>query len=253
MSHIIESRLELDIRSPGSGAGDLVTSLQSATALQPPTAGNIGVDSAMESYLDDDDDDDLMYLSGQNQFSSENTTPPSGVTAPLANPLFYVPSQSLQNSPLKHSPIGPTPPPSGPMLSNMASMNSLTPTLSPTSLQFNQATVVGSTPRQPTSAPQTPVGDAPSHLSLQIHRQAHDVSSRVTPPAQQGNPHFMSEVQPSVVFSLPNHTSPHTNADSAGSNRMYGIDDELGDHHSISHGYFDESYPVELGSPFLER
>ena len=248
MSHVIESRLDLDIRSPGSGLGELSSlrsgTLQSASSTAP-------FDTGMEAYLDDDDDD-MMYVS-QHQFSSETNTPPSAITPSTANPnqLLYVPSQSLQNSPLKQSPMGPTPPPSGPGLIN-TSLQTLTPTLSPASLQFNQHGL-GTTPRQPASAPQTPLGGPPSHqLSLQIPPQSHDISQQSQP-----NLRFnMNDVHPNVMYGVQNHMrlSPPASAESG--TRMYGIDEELGSEHNSTTGgpgYFDDSYPLELGSPFLER
>src|SRR5271170_3095776 len=58
MSHVIESRLDLDIRSSGSGLGELSSlrsgNLQSASTTAP-------FDTAMEAYLDDDDDD-MLYV-----------------------------------------------------------------------------------------------------------------------------------------------------------------------------------------------
>jgi hypothetical protein len=249
MSHVIESRLDLDIRSPGSGLGQLSSlrsgNLQSASTTAP-------FDTGMEAYLDDDDDD-MMYVS-QHQFSSETNTPPSAITPSMANPnqLLYVPSQSLQNSPLKQSPMGPTPPPSGPGLIN-TSLQTLTPTLSPASLQFNQHGL-GTTPRQPTSAPQTPLGGPPSQqLSLQIPSQSHDSSGQQSQPNLRFN---MNDVQPNVMYGVQNHMrlSPPASAESG--TRMYGIDEELGSEHNSTtggHGYFDDSYPLELGSPFLER
>lgn len=257
MSHVIESRLDLDIRSPGSGVGDLSSSLRSASALHSAST-TAPFDAGMEGYLDDDDDD-MMYVS-QHQFSSETNTPPSGLAPSMANSnqLLYVPSQSLQNSPLKQSPMGPTPPPSGPGLIN-TSLQTLTPTLSPASLQFNQH-VVGNTPRQATSAPQTPLGGPPSQLSLQIPpHQSHDSlpgGSGGVPQSQQSLRFNMTDVQPNVMYGLQNHMrlSPPASAESG--TRMYGIDEELGSEHNSTtggHGYFDDSYPLELGSPFLER
>jgi hypothetical protein len=243
MSHVIESRLELDIRSPGSGMGDLASSLRNAANLQNVSSGNPVMESGMDAYLDDDDDD-MMYVSGHAVFHSENNTPPSAITPSTTNPnqLLYVPSQSLQNSPLKQNMMGPTPPASGPSLSNR-SMNPLTPTLSPASLQYNPHGVTAS--RQPSSAPQTPLGGPPSQLSLQIPtRTGADISSLSAPPTQQSNLRY--DIQPPMMY-MQNHLrlSPPTSE-----SRMYGIDEEVND---ISHGYFDDTYPVELGSPFLER
>ena len=66
---------------------------------------------------------------------------------------------------------------------------------------------------------------------------------------------FMNEVQPQMMYDLQNHMrlSPPASAESNGGGRIYGIDEELGDNNSMGHGYFDDSYPLELGSPFLER
>jgi hypothetical protein len=248
MSHVIESRLELDIRSPGSAVGDTGSSLRSSSNIQSGSE-NPGLEGGLESYLDDDDDD-TTFISGQNAFSSETTTPPSAITPSMANPnqLLYVPSQSLQNSPLKQSPINQTPPSSGPSL-GATSFNPLTPTLSPATLQFNQK----ATPRQSTSAPHTPLGGPPSQLTLQIPRQTHEVSSLSVAANQQRNMRFMNDIQPSVQYGLQNPTrvSPPTSAESG--NRMYGIDEELSDNNSMGHGYFDDSYSLGLGSPFLER
>lgn len=247
MSHVIESRLELDIQSPGSSVNNLASSFRSTSNVQSASMGS-GLEGGMESYLDDEDDD-MAYIGGQNPFASETNTPPSAIAPSMANPnqLFYVPSQSLQNSPLKQGPLGSTPPPPGPSLSNM-SLNPLTPTLSPASLQYNQH-VVGSTPRQPTSAPQTPIGGPPSQLSLQIPQHTQDSSSLQN---QQSNVPFMNEVQPHMMYGLQNdmRLSPPASAESAEGNRMYGIDE---DNNSMGHGYFDDTYPLELGSPFLER
>jgi hypothetical protein len=241
MSHTIDSRLELDIRS-GSETGDLASSLQSVANLQSTSLGR-GMEGGLEAYLDD-----MGYLAGQNPFSSETNTPPSAITPSMANPnhLLYVPSQSLQNPPLKQGPLAPTPPPSGPSFANM-SINPLTPTLSPASLQYNPH-VVGSTPHQSTSGPQTPLGGPPSQLSLQIPHQTHDSN-------QQNNLRFMNEAQPQMMYGLPDHThlSPPASTESNGGGRIYGIDEELGDSNPMGHGYFDDSYPLELGSPFLER
>lgn len=257
MSHVIDSRLDLDVRAPGSGVGEL-SSLRSASTLQSAST-TAPFDAGMEQYLDDDDDD-MMYVS-QHHFSSETNTPPSAITPSMANPnqLLYVPSQSLQNSPLKQSPMGPTPPPSGPGLIN-TSLQTLTPTLSPASLQFNQH-VVGTTPRQPTSAPQTPLGGPPSQLSLQIPPQSRDSLPSLGggdggQQPQQNLRFNMNDVQPNVTYGLQTHMrlSPPASAESG--NRMYGIDEELGSEHNSTtggHGYFDDSYPLELGSPFLER
>ncbi len=243
MSHVIESRLELDIRSPGSGMGDLASSIRNATNVQNLASGNPVTEGGMDAYLDDDDDD-MMYVTSHAVFSSENNTPPSAITPSTNNPnqLLYVPSQSLQNSPLKQNMMGPTPPASGPSLSNR-SINPLTPTLSPASLQYNPQVVA--TARQPSSAPETPVPGPPNQLSLQIPSHTPvDMSSHSAPAAQQGNFHY--GMQPSMVY-MQNHVrlSPP-----ASESRMYGIDEES---HEIPHGYFDDSYPLELGSPFLER
>src|SRR5271154_2093448 len=249
MSHVIDSRLDLDIRSPGSGLGELSSlrsgNLQSASSTAP-------FDTGMEAYLDDDDDD-MMYVS-QHQFSSETNTPPSAITPSMANPnqLLYVPSQSLQNSPLKQSPMGPTPPSSGPGLIN-TSLQTLTPTLSPTSLQFNQHGLA-TTPHQPPPAPQTPLGGPPSQqLTLQIPPQSHDSPGQ---PPKPNLPFNMNDAQPNVMYGVQNHMrlSPPASAESG--TRMYGIDEELGSEHNSTTGgpgYFDDSYPLELGSPFLER
>jgi hypothetical protein len=241
MSHVIESRLELDIRPPGSGISDLASSLRNISSMHQSAMS--GLEGSMEAYLDDDDDD-MAYVA-QHHFSSETNTPPSGITPTMANPnqLLYVPSQSLQNSPLKHAPIGHTPPPTGASVP----VNPLTPSLSPASLQYSQH-VVGSTPRHPASAPQTPIGGPPSHLSVQIPSQATPGSIRFTNEPQQGQ----------MMYTLQNHlhlNSPPASADSGPGGKMYGIDEELGsDHNSMGgHGYFDDSYQVELGSPFLER
>jgi len=178
MSHLIQSQLDLDIRSPGSGVGDLSLSLRSTSSLQSMSTAP-PLDHGMDAYLDDDDDD-MMYVS-QRQFSSETNTPPSGITPSMANPnqLLYVSSQSLQNSPLRQSPIVPTPPPSGSALVN-TSLQTLTPTLSPESLQFNHQ-ILGANPSQPTSAPQKPIGGGQRsqvQLSLQIPpQQSHDPAS----------------------------------------------------------------------------
>jgi hypothetical protein len=254
MSHVIESRLELEIISPGSGAAELASSLRSVSNAHSAGGGNT-MDPGLEAYLDDDDDD-MMFMSGGNPFSSENNTPPSAITPSIANPnqLLYVPSQSLQNSlqnsPLKQSPMGPTPSPSGPSLPNSA-INPLTPTMSPASLQFSQH-VVGSTPRQPSSAPQTPIGGPPSQLSLQIPSQSHENTG---PPNQPGPFRYSHDPQSSMMYSLQNHMrlSPPASAESSSGNRMYGIDEEASDNTPLEHGYFDDTYPVELGSPFLER
>ena len=243
MSHFIESQLVLDVLSPGSGTGDLASSLRSISNVQSASFGP-GMEGGMESYLDDDDDD-MGYVASQNPFSSETNTPPS---ATMANPnqLLYVPSQSLQNSPLKHSSLGPTTPPSGPSHSSI-SMNPLTPTLSPASLQYNQH-IVGTTHRQPKSAPQTPRAGPPSQLSLQIPHQSHDFN-------QESDLHLMNEVQHQVTYGLQNHMrlSPPASAESTVGGRVYGIDEELGDNNSTGHVYFDDSYHLGLGSPFLER
>jgi len=242
MSHIIESRLDLDVRPPGSGLSDLASSLRQISGTQQTSMESTGMEGSMEAYLDDDDDD-MAYVS-QHHLSSERNTPPSGATPTTANPtqLLYVPSRSLQNSPLKHTPIGQTPPPTA----SAGTMNPLTPSLSPVSLQYSQH-VVSSTPRQPTS-PQTPVGGPPSHLSVQIPSQAPPGSVRFTnePPSSQ------------MMYSLQNHlhlNSPPASAESTGAGKMYGIDEEMGsDHNSMGGGgYFDDSYQLELGSPFLER
>jgi hypothetical protein len=243
MGHVIESRLELDIRSPGSGLSDLASSLRNAANAQNVAPGNPAMESGMDGYIDDDDDD-MMYVAGHAVFSSENNTPPSAITPSMTNPnqLLYVPSQSLQNSPMKQNMMGPTPPASGPSLSNR-SINPLTPTMSPASLQYNPHGVNAS--RQPSSAPQTPLGGPPNQLSLQIpSHSAADVSSLSAPPAQQSNLRY--DMQPSMMY-MQNHMrlSPP-----ASESRMYGIDEEVND---ISHGYFDDTYPLELGSPFLER
>jgi len=243
MSHIIESRLDLNIRPPGSGISDLASSLRQISGTQRTPMETSGMEGSMEAYLDDDDDD-MAYVN-QHHFSSETNTPPSGAIPTMANPtqLLYVPSQSLQNSPLKQTPIGQTPPPTAPG----GTINPLTPSLSPVSLQYSQH-VVSSTPRQPASAPQTPVGGPPSHLSVQIPSQA--------PP---GSVRFTNETQSSqMMYSLQNHlhlNSPPASAESTGAGKMYGIDEEMGsDHNSMgAEGYFDDSYQVELGSPFLER
>lgn len=255
MSHVIESRLELDIRSPNSGVGDLASSLRGISNVQASSSGNPGVEGGMDSYIDDDDDD-MMYLSGQNAFSSENNTPPSAITPSMTNPnqLLYVPSQSLQNSPMKQTSVGPTPPTSAAPLSAM-SLNApqpLTPTLSPASTQFNQHVVPSS--RQPSSAPQTPHAGTPSQLSLQIPQHTHDMSSVPAPPSQGSHFRYTNDMQPSVMYGIQNQMrlSPPTSTESTGG-RMYGIDEELGDNNSMGHGYFDEAYPLELGSPFLER
>jgi hypothetical protein len=164
----------------------------------------------------------------------------------MTNPnqqLFYIPSQSLQNSPLKQRPLGPTTPPSGPSLPNM-SLNPLTPSLSPTSLQFNQH--VGPTS---TSAPQTPLGGPPSQLSLQIPQYPHDAPSLQQ---QHANLALVNEVQPQMIYGLHNqmHLSPPTSAGATDGNRIHGIEE---DNSMEEHRYFDDTYPLELGSPFLEK
>ena len=256
MSHVINSQLDLDIRPPGSTVGDLSSSVRSASNLRSVSTAP-PFDPGMEAYLDDDDDD-MTYV-GQHQFSSETNTPPSGITPSTTNPnqLLYVPSQSLQNSPLRQSPMGPTPPPTGPALLN-TSLQTLTPTLSPASLQFNQP-VIGTTPGQPTSAPQTPLGRPRSQLQLSVQippQQSHDS----LPSGGGGQQHLrfnMNDVQPNVtMYGFQNHMrlSPPASAESG--TRMYGIDEELSSEHNSTaggHGYFDDSYPLELGSPFLER
>ena len=249
MSHVIESRLDLDIKSPGSGGGDLSSSTRPVANVQSISMGpgtEDGMEGGMESFLDDEDDE-MGYLGGQHPFSSDAKTPPSAVTPSIANAnqLLYVPSHSLQNSPLKQSPPGLTPPPS--LSHSNVSTNPLTPNLSPRSLQFNQH--IGSTPRQPASAPQSPLGGTPSQLSLRIPHQIYD-------PNQRNNPHFMNDVQFQTMYGLQNHKglSPPASTESRGEHTMYGIDEESGDNHSVGHGYFDESYdPLELGSPFVER
>src|SRR5271170_5487646 len=87
MSHVIDSRLELDVHSPGSGAGEL-SSLRSGSTLQSASS-TAPFDLGMEAYLDDDDDD-MMYVH-QHQFSSETNTPPSTIMPSMANPnqLLY--------------------------------------------------------------------------------------------------------------------------------------------------------------------
>jgi hypothetical protein len=165
MSHVIESRLELDIRSPGSGMGDLASSLRNAANVQNVSSGNSVMESGMDVYLDDDDDE-MMYVTGHAVFSSENNTPPSAITPSTTNPnqLLYVPSQSLQNSPLKQNMMGPTPPASGPSLSNR-SMNPLTPTLSPIqssrSSNLSSTVVSASNPYRRPSQPINPPNSFP--------------------------------------------------------------------------------------------
>lgn len=247
MKHVIDARLDLDVRSPGSNVGDLSSSLRTASNVQQgPTAGNLA--GGMESYLDDDEDDDMMFPGNPNPFGSGNNTPPSAnITPTTANPnqlLYVVPSQSLSTSPMKQSPLS-----SGP---GMPGVHPLTPSLSPSSLQFNP-NVIATTPRHPSSAPQTPIGGPPSQLTLQIP-QSHDQSTSAPP--TQGHFRYMSDVQPTMVYTMQNHMrlSPPASAESAGGgNRMYAMDEDLADNLSTEQGYFDDSYPLELGSPFIER
>ena len=243
MSHIIESRLDLDIRRPGSGISDLASSLRQMSGAQQTSMRSSGMEGSMAAYLDDDDDD-MAYVN-QHHFPSETNSPPPGVTPTMTNPtqLLYIPSQSLQNSPLKQTPTGHTPPPTA----SAVTMNPLTPSLSPVSFQYNQH-VVSATPRHTASAPQTPIGGPPSHLSVQIPSQV--------PP---GSLQFANEPQSGqMMYSLQNHlhlNSPPASAESTGAGKMYGIDEEMGNDHNsmIGQGYIDDSYQVELGSPFLER
>jgi hypothetical protein len=255
MSHVIEGRLDLDIRSPNSGVVELTSSLRSVSNVRA-SSGNPALEGGMESYMDEDDEE-MMYLSGQNAFSSENNTPPSAITPSMtnSNQLLYVPSQSLQNSPMKQTSMGPTPPASVTPLNTM-SLNApqpLTPKHSPASTHFNQHVVPSS--RHSSSAPQTPLAGTPSQLTLQIPQHNHDMSSVSAPPSQGSNLRYSNEMQPSVMYGVPNQMqrpSPPASAESTGG-RMYGIDEELGDNNTMGHGYFDEAYPLELGSPFLER
>jgi hypothetical protein len=248
MTHVIESRLEVDIRSPSDG--DLAPSLGGSNVQRPPMT-NTGMESGMEAYLDDDDDD-MMFM-GQHAFSSETNTPPSAIAPSGGHQagLLYIPSHSLQNSPLKQSSMGPTPPATGPPLSTM-SLNPpqpLTPNQSPAPLHFNQNVVASS--RQPSSTPQTPLGGPRTNLSLHIpHHQ--EMSSLSTQQNQHSHFRYMNDVQPSIMYGIQNQMrlSPPTSADSNG--RIGYIDGELGDD-GTGHGYFDDSYPLELGSPFLER
>lgn len=209
------------------------------------------MEPSMEAYLDDDDDD-MMYM-GQNAFSSENTTPQSAIAPSIANPnqLLYVPSHSLQNPPLQQT-IGRTPPGTTPTVLSMNQGHLLTPSISPVAVQYNPH--LTSLARQPSSAPQTPIGRPPSQLSLQLPQSSHDTSSH-SASASDTNVQFMNEVQPSsMVYASQGHMTPTSSgADSGAPRAMYGIDEELSDNHSIQHNYFEDSYPLELGSPFLER
>ena len=254
MTHVINSRLELDIRNPGTS--DLASSLRAASAAQSGSSGNAGMEGGMEAYLDDDDDD-MMFMGGHNAFSSEQNTPPTAITPVTANPqnLLYIPSQSLQNSPLKSGSVGPTPPASAPPLSlTLHQPHPLTPNPSPAALQFG-GTVVHSTPRQPSSAPQTPIGGPPSHLTLHIPQHNTEMSSPLSAPgSQQAHFHYLNgnDANQPMMYGLQTHMrlSPPASAESGG--RMNDIDEELHDS-SMSHGYFDDSYTQGLGSPFLER
>ena len=253
MKHVIDARLDLDIRSPGSNVGDLSSSLRTTSNVQQgATAGNLA--GGMESYLDDDEDDDMMFPGNPNPFSSGNNTPPSAnITPTTANPnqlLYVVPSQSLSGSPMKQSPLVSTSSAAG---AGIPGVHPLTPSLSPASLQFN-ANIIANTPRHPSSAPQTPIGGPPSQLSLQIPTQSHDTSTSAPP--TQAHFRYMSDVQPTMGYTMQNHMrlSPPASAESAGGgNRMYTMDEDLGDNLSTEQGYFDDSYALELGSPFIER
>ena len=68
--------LDLDIRPPGSGIGDLASSLRSVSNLQSTSLGP-GMEGSMEAYLDDDDDD-MGYLAGQNPLLIGNKHPTIG-------------------------------------------------------------------------------------------------------------------------------------------------------------------------------
>jgi hypothetical protein len=242
MTHVIESRLELDIRRPG-------TSIDIGPRNAVSISGAMRNMEIMEAYLDDDDDD-MLYI-GQNTFSSENTTPRSGATPTIANPnqLLYVPSQPLQSSPMKQS-MGPTPPGTAPTMLSINQGHPLTPSISPVAIQYNPH--LTSISRQPSSAPQTPIGRPPSQLSLQIPASSHDPSSHSA--QSNANIQFMNDVQPSQMMYTPQgHMTPTSTGDSGGPRTIYGIDEELSDGHSIHHSYFEDSYPLELGSPFLER
>src|SRR5271167_4921701 len=63
ITHVIESQLELDVRPPGSGVGDLASSLRTVSNLRSALVGT-GMEGGMESYLDDEDDD-MAYMGGQ--------------------------------------------------------------------------------------------------------------------------------------------------------------------------------------------
>jgi hypothetical protein len=248
MSHVIESQLELEITSPGSGVAELASSLRSSVNPHFASGSGGAVDGGIEAYLDDDDDD-MMFANSGNPFSSEHNTPPSAITPSLANPnqLLYVPSQSLQSSQLKQTAVGPASHTSVQPLAKVP-MNSLTPILSPTSLQFN-AHAVGSTSRQSSSAPQTPHGGPPSQpLSLQIPSQPEINLASVS--NQQPHFRYTDDNQPNVMYNINQmRLSPPISGESANANRIYGIDEDV----AGEHGYFDESYSVELGSPFLGR
>lgn len=246
MSHVIESRMELDVRRPGTNIHEMA--LRTPGNAAASVTRTPGMETGMETYLDDDDDD-MMYM-GQQGFSSENTTPQSAVTPSLANPnqLLFIPSQSLQNSPLKQS-MGPTPP-SGQSMLSITQSNPLTPSVSPGALQYNQHLI--SNPRQPSSAPQTPIAGPPSQLPLQV--PSHDPSSHSVPPANTNSMQFMGDVQNApMMYGSQSHMTPNSVDSGAPRNNMYGIEEELSDNHSTQHNYFEDSYPLELGSPFLER
>jgi hypothetical protein len=225
MSHTIESRMELDIRPPGSHVAD--TNVPAGSAAQATAGPTSGMEHTMDTTLDDDGEE--LSFQGQTAFSSGYTTPQSAATPGLTNPapFLYLSNQSLQNTPLRQG-IGPTPSPvpggvvGGGMTITPA--QALTPTISPGSAQFNPYTA----PRPPSSGPQTPLGGRPSpQLSLHLTHLTHDSSSG----SLVAHPYASHFTNGHLMYDPPLHAEPN--------GLILGFDD-MSDSSNKSQVYFEE-------------